>query len=210
MVRPRSIVALSMVLLCLDWIARADVAPPRYRIEPVARGLASPQALALAPDGRIFYLERTTGRVRILRNGKLLPGPLLTVATVSDHQAGLLGIALHPQFAANGFIYLYYSKPGGRNRIERWIVSGNTAASPLVLVDDIGPPSGAGPWDDNGGVHINSGIPNRAFYEAASGSGGFAWERTGRIWYVALKDRLRGSSAFRDAAAATLAAAVGF
>jgi len=41
---------------------------------------------------------------------------------------------------------------------------------------------------DNGGVHINSGIPNRAFYEAAAALGGEAWERAGRIWYDALRD----------------------
>ncbi|GAA0577666.1 M4 family metallopeptidase [Paractinoplanes ferrugineus] len=40
---------------------------------------------------------------------------------------------------------------------------------------------------DNGGVHLNSGIPNRAFYLAATGIGGFAWEAPGRIWYESLK-----------------------
>ena len=43
--------------------------------------------------------------------------------------------------------------------------------------------------DDNGGVHINSGIPNHAFYLAATALGGHAWERAGRIWYDALHDR---------------------
>lgn len=61
--------------------------------------------------------------------------------------------------------------------------------------------------DDNGGVHINSGIPNRAFYLAATGIGGFAWERTGRIWYLALRDRLRHNARFVQAAAATMAVA---
>ena len=41
---------------------------------------------------------------------------------------------------------------------------------------------------DNGGVHINSGIPNRAFYLAAMAIGGKAWEAAGRIWYEALRD----------------------
>ncbi len=41
---------------------------------------------------------------------------------------------------------------------------------------------------DNGGVHINSGIPNRAFYLLASDLGGFAWEKAGRIWYETLSD----------------------
>lgn len=43
--------------------------------------------------------------------------------------------------------------------------------------------------DDNGGVHINSGIPNHAFYLLAMALGGHAWERAGRIWYDTLCDR---------------------
>ena len=50
---------------------------------------------------------------------------------------------------------------------------------------------------DNGGVHINSGIPNRAFYLAASHFGGYAWEKAGRIWYETLRDkRLRKTATF--------------
>jgi len=54
--------------------------------------------------------------------------------------------------------------------------------------------------DDNGGVHTNSGIPNKAFYELATRLGGFAWERAGRIWYVTLRDRLRQDSGFQECA----------
>jgi Zn-dependent metalloprotease len=57
--------------------------------------------------------------------------------------------------------------------------------------------------EDNGGVHINSGIPNRAFYLAAQSLGGFAWQRAGRIWYVALRDRLKRRSTFARAATLT-------
>jgi Zn-dependent metalloprotease len=56
--------------------------------------------------------------------------------------------------------------------------------------------------DDYGGVHINSGIPNHAFYLAATAIGGRAWEKTGRIWYHALLT-LSPRSAFTDAARAT-------
>ncbi|WP_218081838.1 M4 family metallopeptidase [Anthocerotibacter panamensis] len=58
--------------------------------------------------------------------------------------------------------------------------------------------------DDNGGVHINSGIPNHAFFLAAVTMGGFAWEKAGRIWYLALRDRLRSTSNFKRAALATI------
>ncbi len=57
--------------------------------------------------------------------------------------------------------------------------------------------------DDNGGVHINSGIPNHAFYVVSRELGGSAWEKAGRIWYVALTDRLGASSNFQAAADAT-------
>jgi Zn-dependent metalloprotease len=61
--------------------------------------------------------------------------------------------------------------------------------------------------EDNGGVHVNSGIPNHAFYLAAVAIGGLAWEKAGRIWYVALTERLRSQSDFPAAAKATEAVA---
>ena len=61
--------------------------------------------------------------------------------------------------------------------------------------------------DDDGGVHINSGIPNHAFYLVATSLGGQAWEKAGRIWYVALRDRLRPASDFGEMANLTAAVA---
>jgi Zn-dependent metalloprotease len=61
-------------------------------------------------------------------------------------------------------------------------------------------------YQDNGGVHINSGIPNHAFYLAAIKIGGRAWEVTGRIWYDTLRDsKLRPNSGFRTFARLTIA-----
>lgn len=54
--------------------------------------------------------------------------------------------------------------------------------------------------EDNGGVHINSGIPNRAFYVTSIEIGGYAWEKAGRIWYKALTEKLSGQSNFQNAA----------
>ena len=52
---------------------------------------------------------------------------------------------------------------------------------------------------DNGGVHINSGIPNKAFYELAVALGGHAWDKAGNIWYRTLLDsRLKPSAQFQD------------
>jgi Zn-dependent metalloprotease len=62
--------------------------------------------------------------------------------------------------------------------------------------------------EDNGGVHINSGIPNHAFYLAATAIGGRAWTKAGRVWYLALRDRLRPDAQFADAARETAALAI--
>jgi hypothetical protein len=62
--------------------------------------------------------------------------------------------------------------------------------------------------DDNGGVHINSGIPNRAFYLAATAIGGHTWEGAGPIWYAALTGgKVIADTDFAGFAAATIAAA---
>lgn len=63
---------------------------------------------------------------------------------------------------------------------------------------------------DNGGVHINSGIPNHAFYLAATTIGGNAWERAGHIWYDALRDnKLKANAGFTAFAKLTVAHAKG-
>lgn len=59
-------------------------------------------------------------------------------------------------------------------------------------------------FEDFGGVHINSGIPNHAFYRLATSLGGNSWGRPGRIWYEALRHpRLRSTATFRQFAAIT-------
>lgn len=61
-------------------------------------------------------------------------------------------------------------------------------------------------YEDNGGVHINSGIPNHAFYLTATHLGGHAWDTAGRIWYDTLRDsRLRPNSGFLRFARLTIA-----
>ncbi len=63
-------------------------------------------------------------------------------------------------------------------------------------------------FNDNGGVHINSGIPNHAFYLAATHIGGYAWERAGRIWYETLRDAaLRPNTGFKRFAKLTVSTA---
>ena len=58
--------------------------------------------------------------------------------------------------------------------------------------------------DDHGGVHINSGILNHAFYLASTAIGGKTWEGPGPVWYVAMTDRLKPDANFTDFARATV------
>lgn len=102
--------------------------------------------------------------------------------------------------------------PGVRGRGLRSMKAPGTAYDDPVLGRDPQPATMKDYVDtdeDNGGVHLNSGIPNRAFYLAAEALGGFAWERAGRIWYVALRDRLKRRSSFAQAAALTRETAAG-
>jgi Zn-dependent metalloprotease len=65
-------------------------------------------------------------------------------------------------------------------------------------------PDDGDPHHDHGGVHINSGIPNHAFFLAAIALGGNAWEKAGTIWYTTLTTRLNENSDFQAAADATV------
>ncbi len=62
-------------------------------------------------------------------------------------------------------------------------------------------------FEDNGGVHINSGIVNHAFYITAIEIGGFAWQQAGQIWYKALTEKMNNKSSFQNAADLTFEAA---
>jgi len=61
--------------------------------------------------------------------------------------------------------------------------------------------------EDNGGVHINSGIPNHAFYVLSVELGGYAWEKAGQIWYKTLTEKLAERATFQEAADLTYQAA---
>lgn len=82
-----------------------------YRLVTVVDGLVQPWSIAFLPGGDMLVTERP-GRLRIIRNGKLLPTPVEGVPAVFfSGQGGLLEVTPHPNFASNRFLYLTYSKP---------------------------------------------------------------------------------------------------
>ncbi len=96
-------------------------ASPRVSIEIVATRLDTPWAIDFAPDGRIFITERP-GRIRLIEDGKLQAEPWMIIDVAEVGEAGLLGLALDPQFAQNRFVYVAYTqRADGRlqNRLVR-------------------------------------------------------------------------------------------
>ena len=83
-----------------------------YRVVTVVDGLVQPWSIAFLPDGDVLITERP-GRLRVMRQGKLLPEAVEGVPKVfHSSQGGLLEVMPHPDCAANRLIYLTYSKPG--------------------------------------------------------------------------------------------------
>jgi glucose/arabinose dehydrogenase len=83
-----------------------------YRVVSVAEGLIQPWSIAFLPGGDALITERP-GRLRILRQGKLVPQPVEGVPKVfHSGQGGLLEVMPHPNFASNRLLYITYSKPG--------------------------------------------------------------------------------------------------
>ena len=114
----RTLVSLATVILALSG-ARVVIgntlfrsALHDYRVVTVADGLVQPWAIAFLPDGDVLITERP-GRLRVMRQGKLLPDAVDGVPKVfHSSQGGLLEVMPHPNFTSNRLIYLSFSKPG--------------------------------------------------------------------------------------------------
>ncbi len=82
-----------------------------FRVVEVAAGLVNPWSIAFLPNGDMLVTERP-GRLRIIRNGRLLPDSVPGVPAVfARGQGGLLDVVPHPDFANNRLLYMSFSKP---------------------------------------------------------------------------------------------------
>ena len=120
----------------------ATALPPNFS-DSLVVDVAGPTAVAFTPDGRMLITTQT-GPLRLFDGTSLLPTPVLDLSqdVCNSEEDGLLGVAVDPSFAANGFIYLYYTHAERNacfNRVSRFTMSGNTAspASEVVLIDEI-------------------------------------------------------------------------
>lgn len=113
--------------------------PGGLGVETVAEGLEIPWDLAFTPDGRILITERP-GRIRLVKDGFLQGAPYATIDVFHRSEAGLMGIALNPDFASNGYLYVCYTYREGRstfNRIARLTDQGDRGTDHHVVLDHI-------------------------------------------------------------------------
>jgi glucose/arabinose dehydrogenase len=111
-----------------------------FAVETVGRGLDAPSGLAVSPDGRVFVAERA-GAVRLWKGGRLEDAPMVRLANaVVGSDTGLVGIAIHPDFARNGQVYLAYTARAddGKfiNRVVRFRDVADTLGEAAVLLED--------------------------------------------------------------------------
>ncbi|MFW9261414.1 PQQ-dependent sugar dehydrogenase [Nostoc sp. CALU 546] len=109
--------------------------------EEVVTGLEVPWGIAFLPNQDMLISERP-GRVRLVRDSKLIQKPVATINVTDSGEGGLLGIATHPNFAENRLFYVYYTadRNGSQvNRVERWQLSENglSASSDRIILDNI-------------------------------------------------------------------------
>jgi glucose/arabinose dehydrogenase len=111
----------------------------RFRVETVVSGLEVPWSIVFAPDGRMFVTERP-GRLRVVENGQLRPEPLATIPDVKTAtELGLMGLALHPNFAENHLLYLAYgyNDQGKFVRVARFRETGTELTDRKVIIEKI-------------------------------------------------------------------------
>lgn len=132
------VLLLALAAACL--LERSDTWGPDGRVplraETVASGFEVPWSFAFLPGGDVLVSERP-GRVRLLREGKLLAAPVLRIDTAETAEGGVLGIAVNPKDASQ--LFLYATVPGPRNELQRWKLSADHTRATLdkVLLDDI-------------------------------------------------------------------------
>lgn len=119
--------------------ADANSQTAKFKVETVAENLEVPWAFAFLPDGKLLVTERP-GRVRLIADGKLQREPVFTVPDVEPTgESGLMDVSLHPNFAANKFVYLAYAykADGQRVRVVRYKFDGKMLREPQKIIENL-------------------------------------------------------------------------
>ncbi len=154
---------------------KAFAAPPPVTLRQVASGLTQPLLATHAGDGtrRLFIVEKT-GRIKILKDGSVLPTPFLDVSALvsTTSERGLLGLAFHPRYLENRRFFVFYTRASdGALRISSFLAnaSNRDLADPTSEQEVITIPHSAAA-NHNGG-HLAFG-PDGFLYVGTGDGGG--------------------------------------
>ncbi len=179
----RFTLAAALLVACASTPPTANPPPPppppdtqptgfSRKVQVVTGGLSSPVHLtAPAGDARLFIVEQV-GRIRIVKGGQLLAQPFLDITgrVGSGGERGLLSVAFHPNYAANGFFYVNYTDLNGDTRVERYSVTADpdhadTGTAKLIL-------GVAQPYANHNGGHILFGLDGMLYIAMGDGGSG--------------------------------------
>ncbi|MFV2017556.1 ThuA domain-containing protein [Micromonospora sp. LOL_023] len=137
---------------------------------------SNPMELDVAPDGRVFYIERD-GRVQIVKPDTGSTVTAIDLDVFTGNEDGLIGIRLDPDFADNGWVYLYYARNDGvaRNLLSRFTVTADTispASEQIVLQVDTQRNTcchagGTMAFDSDGNLYLATGDNTNPFESSA-------------------------------------------
>ncbi|MEW6471142.1 MAG: PQQ-dependent sugar dehydrogenase [Actinomycetota bacterium] len=131
------LLALSATMIARSPRAAAATLPAGFTESTIAQVLA-PTAMAFAPDGRLFVASQG-GPVRVIKDGRLLPTPFVTLNADNQGERGVVGLAFDPQFAQNRWVYITYTAktPTIHQRVSRFTANGDVAVpgSEQVIFD---------------------------------------------------------------------------
>jgi glucose/arabinose dehydrogenase len=149
-----------------------SVVDPNLGVRTVIEGLDQPTTMAFLGPNDFFVLEKATGKVQHVVNG-VVAGTALDLAVNSGSERGLLGIALHPNFADNGFVYLYWTEsttgadstvlsetPLLGNRVDRFVWNGTmlTQDINIIRLRALQPPFAGEPTPEAGRGNHDGGV----------------------------------------------------
>jgi glucose/arabinose dehydrogenase len=165
----------------------------RVRLVPIAEGLRSPRHIAFTPDGELLITELAApagdpqggnqsvqgkpGHVRIVRNGVLAPAPLAGWPTPTIDAGALWSVVVHPQFATNRFVYLYYVKKRDE-MLTRALARARLEGDSLVDVQEIfeadawipgGPMAGRATFGPDGMIYLT--VNDHVEHDGKNGGG---------------------------------------
>jgi len=141
---------------------KPKIVDSKLNIKTIAEGLTTPTTMAFVGQNDILVLEKDTGMIKRIVNGKVLPKPVLDVNVANSIERCMCGIAVS-KHGSTTFVFVYYTEINGKdgedksgkqpigNRVYRYELSGDSLINPLLLMDL---PANPGPRHNGGNIMI--------------------------------------------------------